>query len=161
MTLAHHHQGVRSPGHSLADKVVNDTERAHGTGPQSDGLPGELALRVLVVGTEAQTSTDQGVQHSISDIDGVVRVGTETIALGLASLDLLVGRLLGALLLLLGSLPLEALRLSGGLHLLVKEVGIDRSNVRGVDVDQRGRALRFILVDAAQFGSATALGISM
>lgn len=118
-------------------------------------------MRVLVVGTEAKTSTDQGVQHSISDVDGVIRVGTETTALDLAGLDLLVGLLLGALLLLFGSLPLEALRLSGGLHLLVQEIGIDRSNVRGVDINQRGCALRFILVDAAQFGCATALSISM
>jgi hypothetical protein len=53
---------------------------------------------------------------------------------------------------------LKAFRLGGGLDLLVEEVGVNGLDVGRVDVDQGGRALGFILVNAAESRSATDSG---
>lgn len=142
----------------LADIVVHRREGTNSTRPQSDCLPRELALRVLAVSTEAQTSPDRGVNEGVANVDWVVGVGTQATALGLAGLGLFWGLLLCALASGLLVLALYPLRLGCGLNLLVEEVGLHRADVRLVDVDQRCGALGLVMVDAAHIGSTAGWG---
>lgn len=145
--------------HSLADVVVHHREGTNSTRPQSDCLPRELALRVLAVSTEAQTSPDHGVNEGVANVDRVVGVGTQAATLGLAGLGPLF-LLRCAIVFGLPLLTLYPLRLSSGLDLLVEEVGFDRADVGLVDVDERGGALGLVMVDAAHVGSTAMLGLA-
>lgn len=113
---------------------------------------------MLAISTKAQARTDQSSHHGVGDENGVIRVSRQATALRLAGLGLL-GRLLARTLsLFLLGFALEAFRLGGGLDLLVEEVGVNGLDVGRVDVDQGGCALGFILVNAAEGGSATGSG---
>jgi hypothetical protein len=126
--------------HLLADKVVDSTKDTNSTGRQSNQLPGEVASRVLLVSTEAQTGTDESCDGRIGKEDRVAGVSAEPTGLRLARLGLLLLVLALALLLLFG-FALYPFSLGAGLHILLEEVGFHSLNMGPVDVDQGGRAL--------------------
>lgn len=136
----------------LADKVVHSTKDSDSTGRESDQLPGEVAPRVLLVGTKAEACADDGCDSGIGDKDRVAGVSTDATALRLLAPCLLLFLVL-TLLLLLG-FAVYPLRLGGGLDIVLQEVGFHSLNMRAINVDQRGCALGFIAVDSAHRGSA-------
>lgn len=137
----------------LANIVVHGTEDTNSTGGESNELPGEVATRMLLVSAEAQTGANQGCDGGVGEEDRVGSVVADTTGLRLAGLGLLLRFFALALLLLLG-LALYPLGLGAGLHVLLEEVGFDSLDVRAVDVDQRSCALRFIVVNSTDGGSA-------
>lgn len=146
--------------HLLADKVVHGTKDANSTSRQSNELPGQLALCVLPISTEAETGTNKSRDSSVGKKDGVAGVSTDAAGLGLTGLGLLLGILVCALLLLLFGFALYTLSLSGSLDILLKELRLHRLHVGSVDVDQRGCALGFVLVDSSNVRSTTEVCVS-
>lgn len=141
----------------LADEVVHGTKDSNSTGRETNQLPGEVAARVLLVGTEAEACTDQGCDSGIGNEDRVAGVSTEATALHLVGLGLLLFLVLALLLI---GFPLYPLRLGGGLNILLKEVGLHSLHMGAINVDQRSCALGFIVVDSAHRGSTAGVYVS-
>lgn len=142
----------------LADKVVHRTKDSNSTGGESDQLPGEVAPRVLLVGTEAEACADHGCDSGIGKEDRIAGISTDTTALHLVRLCLLLLFLVLGLVLL--GFALYPLRLGGGLDILLEEVGLHSLHMGTINVDQRGRALGFIVVDSTHRGSAAGIYVS-
>lgn len=111
---------------------------------------------MLAISTKAQPRTNKSEKNSIADVNGVIRVSADaTLRLASLGLSLLPVVITGTLALFLLSFALESLSLGGSFHILLEEVGVNGCDVGGVDVDERGGAFGFILVDAANVGGAT------
>lgn len=146
--------------HLLADEVVHRTKDANCTSRQSNELPGQPALRVLPISTEAETGSNESGDSSVGKKDGVAGVSTDAAGLSLAGLGLLLSILACALLLLLFGFALYPLSLSGSLDILLEELRLHRLHVRSVDIDQRSCALGFVLVDSSNVRSTTEVCVS-
>lgn len=112
---------------------------------------------MLLIRTRPQASSKGRDQQRISHNDriGLVAGQVGTAAFGACGGSFLAQRLRG----LLGLLTLDTFSLRVRFDFLVEEVRVDGCHVRRVDVDERGGALGFIVVDAADAGGAAVVPV--
>ncbi|KAL4760863.1 uncharacterized protein BDW70DRAFT_136832 [Aspergillus foveolatus] len=137
----------------LANKVIDSTEGSHSSCPQSNKLPRQLSLRVLLVGAQSEARTNYNQKSGVSNEHRIASVLSSALGFSFRLVLSLLLPLAGLFRLLF--LALYPLSLGSGLYFPLQEVGVNRLHMWAVDIDQGRCAVTFVSINVVDVRSAT------